>query len=192
MKLRRLAWIAAAALMLPGIGAAESLYEEASFRALTSDHRAYREGDVLTVLIVENSSATTSADTTTDKRGGVGISIGTTTREERASVNINEDFSGKGRIQRSGRLLAQLSVTVVGVLPNGDLHIVGSQLIEVNSEKQHIQLEGRVRPVDVSEGNAVLSSRIADARIIYVGHGLLGEKQRPGILTRFLSWLRIL
>ena len=179
-------------LLLPALGAAESLYNEASYRPLTSDQRAYREGDVLTVLIVENSSASTTADTTTNKRGGVGISIGTTTRQEKGSVDINEDFSGKGRIQRSGRLLAQLSVTVVAVLENGDLQIQGSQLIEVNQEKQHIQLAGRVRPSDITEGNAVLSTRIADAKIVYVGDGLLGEKQRPGILTRFLSWLGIL
>lgn len=181
-----------AALLTPGGAAAESLYHESSFRPLTSDQRAYRIGDVLTVLIVENSSASTTADTTTDNRGGVGISIGTTTREERAAVNVNQDFVGRGRIQRSGRLLAQLSVNVVDVLPNGDLQLVGTQMIEVNGEKQHIELMGRVRPADVTEGNAVLSTRIADARITYVGDGVLGEKQRPGVLTRFLNWLRIL
>jgi flagellar L-ring protein FlgH len=190
MRLRNL--LIVVALLLPAAPWAESLYSEASYRPLTSDQRAYREGDTLTVLIVENSSSSTSADTTTNKRGGVGISIGTTTRTEKGSVDINEDFSGKGRIQRSGRLLAQISVTVTEVLPNGDLRVSGSQVIEVNQEKQNIQLAGRVRPADITEGNAVLSTRIADAHIVYVGDGLLGEKQRPGILTRFLSWLRIL
>jgi len=47
--------------VLPTTTAAESLYNEASYRSLTSDQRAYREGDVLTVLIVENSSASTRA-----------------------------------------------------------------------------------------------------------------------------------
>ena len=171
---------------------AESLYSEASFRPLTSDQRAYRIGDVLTVLIVENSSATNTADTTTDNRGGVGVSIATTTREERAAVNVNQDYAGRGRIQRTGRLVAQISVNVVDVLPNGDLQLVGTQMIEVNGEKQNIELMGRVRPGDVTEGNVVLSTRIADARITYVGDGILGEKQRPGVLTRFLNWLRIL
>jgi len=83
-------------------------------------------------------------------------------------------------------------VRVVDVAPNGDLVVAGQQLIEVNEEKQEIKLEGRVRAVDVSESNTVLSTRLADAKIWYVGDGLLGEKQRPGILTRILSWLRIL
>jgi flagellar L-ring protein precursor FlgH len=172
--------------------AAESLYRDESFQSLTADRRAYRVGDALTVLVVENSSAASSADTTTEKRGGVGIALSTHNSDKRANVELTEDFAGKGKIQRSGRLLATLTVNVVALAPNGDLIIAGSQLIEVNEEKQHIQLEGRVRPTDVTDANTVLSSRIADARISYVGDGLLGEKQRPGILTRFLSWLRIL
>lgn len=171
---------------------AESLYRDESFQSLTADRRAYRVGDALTVLVVENSSASSSADTTTEKRGGVGIALSTHNEDKRANVDLTENFAGKGKIQRAGRLLATLTVSVAAIASNGDLVVSGSQLIEVNEEKQHIQLEGRVRPTDVSEANTVLSSRIAEAKISYVGDGLLGEKQRPGILTRFLSWLRIL
>jgi flagellar L-ring protein precursor FlgH len=171
---------------------AESLYRDESFQSLTADRRAYRVGDALTVLVVENSSAASSADTTTEKRGGVGVAVTTQSDEKRGNIDLTETFGGKGKIQRTGRLLATLTVSVTAIAPNGDLIVTGSQLIEVNEEKQHIQLEGRVRPVDVTETNTVLSSRIAEAKIAYVGAGLLGEKQRPGILTRFLSWLRIL
>jgi flagellar L-ring protein precursor FlgH len=44
----------------------------------------------------------------------------------------------------------------------------------------------------VSESNTVLSSRIADAKISYIGDGIVGEKQRAGIVSRLLSWLGIL
>jgi flagellar L-ring protein precursor FlgH len=70
--------------------------------------------------------------------------------------------------------------------------VSGEQLIKVNDERQEIVLSGRVRPIDIAENNTVVSSRLADARISYVGDGVLGEKQRPGILTRILSWLRII
>jgi flagellar L-ring protein precursor FlgH len=146
------------------------------------------------VLIVENASASASANTTTEKRGAVGVGIVAAPIIPNRTINgeISDDFTGKGSINRSGRLLAQLSVTVKALAPNGDLIVAGQQLIEVNNEKQNIVLEGRVRPGDVSESNTVLSSRIADAKITYVGDGILGEKQRPGILTRLLSWLGIL
>lgn len=181
-----------ALLAFPPACGAQSLFQEAEFRSLTADIRAYRAGDTLTVLIVESSSASSTANTTTEKRASLGITAGLTNRTEKANVGINEDFAGKGQIQRSGRLLAQITVRVTEVAPNGDLVVAGQQLIEVNEEKQEIKLEGRVRAVDVSESNTVLSTRLAEAKILYVGDGLLGEKQRPGILTRILSWLRIL
>jgi flagellar L-ring protein precursor FlgH len=171
----------------------DSLYQPETFRALTSDNRAYRIGDALTVVVVENSSASNSADTTTEKRGSVGFAATLTNNADRkGSVDLNEDFAGKGKINRSGKLLATLTVNVVGHTENGDLLVAGSQVIELNGEKQQLQVDGRVRPVDIGDNNTVISSRIADARISYIGDGILGEKQRPGILTRFLSWLHIL
>lgn len=192
MRARAMLAACAAAGLLAAPAGAESLYSEERFRALTSDHRAHRVGDALTVLVVENASASASADTSTEKRGGAGLSLSTTRRDESAAATATEDFSGGGRIQRSGRLLAQLTVSVRGIAPNGDLLVSGAQVIEVNEEKQNIVLEGRVRPVDVSEANTVLSSRIAEARITYVGDGLLGEKQKPGLISRVLSWLGLL
>jgi len=179
-------------MIFSGAVMAESLYREETFRPLTADHRAYRIGDALTILVVENSSAASSADTKTNKNGSAGITVHSTNSDKKAGIDLNEDFSGAGKIQRSGKLLATLTVNVVGHTENGDLLIAGNQLIEVNEEKQEIKLEGRVRPVDIGEGNTLLSSRIADAKISYIGDGILGEKQKPGVLTRFLSWLGIL
>jgi flagellar L-ring protein precursor FlgH len=180
-------------ILLVNTGNAESLYREETFRPLTADHRAYRIGDALTVLVVENSTAASSADTTTNKKGSVGITVHNPGRGDKtAGIDLNDEFNGAGKIQRTGKLLATLTVNVVGHTENGDLLIAGTQLIEVNDEKQHIKLDGRVRPVDIGEGNTIISSRIADAKISYIGDGILGEKQKPGVLTRILSWLGIL
>ena len=188
--------IACVLCCLPALGQAESLYNEAKFDSLTTVRRATSPGDTLTVLIYENASASATADASTEKTGGVGISLGTTHNSRSDTVGakgaLNEDFSGKGRIQRSGRLVAQLTVTVREVHPNGDLAVAGQQLIEVNGEKQQIVLRGRVRPLDIGEGNAVVSTRLADAQITFVGDGILAEKQRPGLVSRFLSWLGLL
>jgi flagellar L-ring protein precursor FlgH len=180
--------------LLAATASAESLYQEGAFRPLTSDNRAYRPGDVLTVLVVENASASASANTTMDKRAGIGAAVvaAPIIRNQAVTVDINDDFAGKGSINRSGRVLAQISVTVREIAPNGDLVVAGEQLIEVNGEKQQIVLRGQVRRGDVSESNTVISSRIANAKITYVGDGVLAEHQRPGIFSRFLSWLRIL
>jgi flagellar L-ring protein precursor FlgH len=67
--------------------------------------------------------------------------------------------------------------------------VTGEQLVEINDETQRIRLEGRVRPQDITENNSVLSSRLSDAKISYVGDGVLAERQKPGWLARLLIWL---
>lgn len=191
---------AAAALLLglaclAPVAQAQSLFDESRFQALTADRRALRVGDTLTVLVFETASASQSADTVTEKNGGVNLAAGvtgTTNRNVGVRVSTGDEFTGKGRIQRSGRLAAQITVTVSEVLDNGDLRIGGQQQIVVNGETQLLQLAGRVRPVDITEGNTVASTRLADASITYVGDGILAEKQRQGVLTRFLTWLGLL
>lgn len=172
--------------------AAGSLYQPGQFQSLVSDRRAYQAGDVLTVQVFESSSAQSTANTTTDSSGTLNMALKTNAINKAAAVQLSDDFAGKGSTQRSGRLLAQFTVVVQEVDANGLLRIKGDQIIDVNNEKQEIRLEGRVRPVDIAENNTVLSTRIADARISYMGDGVLGEKQRPGILTRILHWLGIL
>lgn len=173
---------------------AASLYQgESSFRSLTSDKRAYRVGDMLTVLVMENSSASANANTSAEKKGGLLFGWKATSRSENSSLQLGDTFGGKGQIQRSGKLLAQLTVTVREVdQATGLLHVSGEQEILVNDEKQQISLHGKVRPIDVLDNNTVLSTRLADARISYIGDGILSEKQHAGLVTRFLTWLGIL
>lgn len=178
---------------LLGSGAwADSLYDSSHFRPLVADRRAYQAGDKLTVLITEIASVSTSANTITSKDGAIGGTLRTENRNVDASAGLTEDFAGGGKIERTGKLLAQLTVTVLDIDASGNLHVKGEQEIEVNDERQWIALEGMVRPEDVLADNTIPSTRVGDARIKYTGNGLLGEKQKPGILTRFLSWLRIL
>lgn len=166
---------------------------EGSGRGLTADRRAYRVGDVLTVQIVETSSAQSNANTTTEKSGGIKLNWLSTTSQRDAALNLADTFNGRGQIQRSGRLVAQITVTVREVdAQTGLLRVAGEQQILVNGERQDIRLEGGVRPVDIADNNSVPSTRLSDARISYVGDGILGEKQKPGILTRIFSLLGIL
>lgn len=171
---------------------AETLYQVDSYRSLTSDRRAYQIGDVLTVLIVENSSASATAGTNTDKSNNVGIKFSIPNRQEESALSLQEEFDGRGKIARSGKLLAQISVTVKDINPNGDLLISGDQLIEINDEKQSINIKGKVRPIDIDARNSVLSTRIADAQIKYVGDGVLADSQHKGWLSKIITFLGLL
>jgi len=171
---------------------ADSLYNPISYRSLTEDHRAYRVGDVLTVLVYEDAVASTQANTRTNKSGSIGGSASGTSTSEKGSAGLSTEFSGGGKIERAGKLTARITVNVKSIYDNGDLQISGRQLVAFNEEKQQIAIEGRIRKVDISPNNTVISSRIADARVSYVGKGILGKKQKQGILTRFLSWLHLI
>jgi flagellar L-ring protein precursor FlgH len=169
---------------------ATSLYDEASFRPLTGDRKAYRVGDVLTVQVFENSSATATADTGTRRKNTVNAELTHGARRAgEVGLGVNGDFDGGGSTQRSNRVLITLTVTVQEVLPNGDLRIGGEQLLQINREEQRVRLEGRVRAQDISDGNVVLSTRLADARITYLGEGEVSERQQRAWWRKLLDWV---
>lgn len=167
---------------------AETLYNENTFRPLASDKRAHLPGDVLTVMIYESSSATTSADTSLQRKSDIALRAGSNRNAHSASMGVNNDFDGGGTVQRTGKMLAQMTVTVNAVAANGDLLVAGEQLLEINADKQKIKVEGRVRPLDISDTNTVFSYRLADARISYLGDGDLANHQQQGFWSRFFTW----
>src|SRR5882672_11347291 len=116
---------------------AEGLYQPGQYQALTSDRRAYRPGDLLTVQIVEAASVQASADTKTEKNGSVNLGLKTPSIDKSAAVTLADQFSGGGSINRSGRLLAQVTAVVQSVYPNGLLHVKAEQTIEMNRSEEH-------------------------------------------------------
>ncbi|MGJ7574309.1 flagellar basal body L-ring protein FlgH [Variovorax sp. RB2P76] len=170
---------------------AESLYDEATYRPLASDHKAFRVGDLLTVQVYEQSSASTSTDTSTQRNNNVNFGLTSTLsgRQRGGTLAQGGSFDGGGTTQRANKLLVTLSVSVREVLPNGDLKISGDQMLTVNDEQHKVNLEGRVRPQDVSSDNVVLSTRLADAHINYVGDGDLSDRQRAAWWRKALDWI---
>jgi flagellar L-ring protein FlgH len=165
----------------------ESLYSEGKFEALTSDRRQHKVGDLVSVIIFENSSASSSADTGANRDSSVGLTVVDPSISRSAALSTSSDFVGGGRTQRAGKVLAQLTVAVREIAPNHDLILAGEQTLEINGERQVIRLEGRVRPRDISELNTVLSTRVADAKISFTGDGVVGDRQSPGWWQWFLG-----
>jgi flagellar L-ring protein precursor FlgH len=180
--------VALAALVSQGVGAT-SLYDEATFRPLMADRKAFRVGDVLTVQVFENSSASTSTDTGSRRKNNLGAElVHGARRVAETGIAVGGDFDGGGRTQRANRVLITLSVSVRDVLSNGDLKVAGEQLLLVNEEQQRVTLEGRVRPQDISDGNVVQSTRLADARISYLGEGEVSQRQQRAWWRKLLDW----
>jgi len=163
--------------------------------------KARRIGDLVTIRIVENSSAANQASTSTDRSSSLSAGIeGFFNAEKRfaadrpffnpfsnVSGSINSEFEGTGATKRSGALTAFMTARIVDVLPNGNLFIEGNREVRVNNENQMMTLTGIIRPRDIAADNVIRSTYIADARIAYSGKGIIDERQRPGWLARVLD-----
>ncbi|KQN39490.1 hypothetical protein ASG37_08000 [Sphingomonas sp. Leaf407] len=180
-----IAAILAATLLLP----ADDLYRRGRWNALATDQRAGEVGDALTVIVFQSAEASNTQQTTTRKATDLNASIDAGSLREGGRATIGGGFTGRGDARRSERLVTRLSVTVSDVLPNGDLIVTGTQRMQVNGERTEVRLRGRIRPIDITPDNAILSSRIADAEIDYGGRGFVSRGAGPGLLNRLFSLL---
>ncbi len=177
-----------------------SLWQDSS-NGLAEDAKARRKGDILTILIAEQSSASKQANTATKRETSVSAGIPNLLGIESAGLARSLDlanllnasyaskYNGSGSTSRDENLRATITAKVMDILPNGNLLIEGRRNVKVNNEEQVIVLEGTVRPRDISTDNVINSSNIADARISYTGNGVLSDRQRPGWLMNFLEKL---
>lgn len=170
---------------------ATSLYTPSTFQAMTSDLRMRRVGDLVTVLVYETSSATSTANTSATRDAAVGLDVAGTGKRVAANIGTGNQMDGRGRTQREGRVLAQITVAIQQITEHGDMLVMGEQLLDINNEQQQIRVEGRIRPQDISDANVVLSTRIANAKISYTGQGDIADKQRSAWWQRLLTFFGV-
>ena len=173
-----------------------SLYRAGPGLNLYSDRRARDVGDLLTIDLIENTTAQTTATTSVDKSSAItmaapNIAGAALTYGGRdllsASVNGERGFSGNGNSAQSNRLQGSLTVTVVQRLPNGNLVVQGQKNMRLNQGDEMVQIQGIVRAADINPDNSVPSSRVADARIVYGGRGAIAQSNSMGWLGRFFN-----
>lgn len=169
--------------------AAQDLYAGGNWPAMASDRRATAVGDTIAVVIAQSAESSNSTQNTSRKGSELSGSLRAGSIDESGALSLGGGYSGEGQVRRSERMVAQLSVTIQEVLPNGDLRILGEQRMNVNGENTLIAVRGRIRPEDIRRDNSVLSSRIADAQIDYNGKGFVSRSAKPGLINRLFSFL---
>jgi flagellar L-ring protein precursor FlgH len=102
-------------------------------------------------------------------------------------VATKQSFDGQGDALQFNQLTGSISVTVVEVLPNGNLKVRGEKRVALNDGSEYIRLAGIVRPIDIDVANIVPSSKVADATIMYTGDGAMAESSKMGWITRFFN-----
>lgn len=181
---------------VPTAGAIYAAGGNAGGLQLYGDRRARDVGDLLTIVLLENTTAQANASTSVSKESdlsigspnlfGAPVTLGGKDILS-ASANGSRDFSGSGNTAQSNRLAGNLTVQVVQRLPNGNLVVSGQKNIRLNQGDELVQLQGIVRPADISPDNTIASSKVAEARIAYGGRGAVAQSNAMSWLGRFFN-----
>ena len=179
---------------LPASG---SIYQAGVSRTLFEDRRARYVGDTMTITISENTSASTKSNTGISRSSSVSAAVplvsglpGTSLQGSGLEATSANSLSGKGDAAANNVFTGTITVTVIEVLPNGNLLVSGEKQVSIGSGTEYIRLSGIVNPFFINAANTINSAYVADARIEYKESGAISEAQVMGWLARFfLSFL---
>jgi len=164
-------------------------------RSIYSDVKAHKVGDIVTILIKEQTSSTNKSETSTSKDNQMEIdnAAGTGFLDFLpgfgATSKSNNRYQGTAQIVSSGQFSAQISARIQKVLEDGNYLIRGVRVLDTNGERQTTEITGVVRPQDITPDNTILSSMIADVQINHIGKGVIQQGNRPGLFTRIINWI---
>lgn len=167
-----------------------AIYSPQNGGLFATDRRASRVGDILTVSFAESFQATKSQNAGTAKTSSFDITlpnISPFTSGGDLSHGTTQNFSGSGTAAQSNSLTGQVSVHVVRIMPGGNLEILGQKKLTLNNGDEYVRVRGIVRPEDIMANNVVMSDRIANAEITYIGAGDLADAGRRGWLSSFMT-----
>jgi len=180
---------------MPRAISAGSLYQTVAGMSLYEDRRAYRSGDIITVILNERTISSKSTETSVGKSADLSMTEGTLLGRAvdlkgnslLADLAQDRTFDGNGETDQENSLSGSIAVTVADVLPNGLLVIRGEKWMTLTTGEEFIRLRGLIRPEDISSNNTIPSTKIADARISYSGTGELADASRQGWGSRFFN-----
>lgn len=179
-----------------------SIWQAAS-GPLTEDGKARRLGDIVTIVITENASASKQATTATGRSSKISAGIPNMLGLEGSKIltsnfadlsnlinaSTSSNFDGSGSTTRKESLSATITAKVVDVLPNSNLRVEGRRNVKVNNEDQIVTVKGIVRQRDITAENTINSIFVADAQITYSGEGIISDRQKPGWLMNVIDKL---
>lgn len=159
--------------------------------SMYQDNEARQVGDILTVILQENISGSTSSDAqnSSSSAAGAGGSVAGNFMPFQptfgSDVEVNYDSDEQVQTNQGQLLEGYMSVEVTGLTDSGNLIVEGTRSTEINGEKHQIDLKGIVRPKDIDGRNQILSYRLGNAEINYEKDGdIKGLMKKEGFFKR--------
>lgn len=153
--------------------------------SLYRDVKANRVGDIITIVLVENISGSTTSDarsaSSIDGSATGTVSGNFLPYEPTFGTGARVDYGSDERnLANQGQLLeGYVSVQIVEVDQMGNLVVEGSRQTEINGEVHEMNIRGLVRTNDIDNRNRVLSYKLANADIKYQKKGGLIDSVKP-------------
>ena len=177
-----------------------AIYQEGMRVGLFEDTTAKYAGDVLTIILIENTNASATSNTNSSKDNKVDLPgptlAGQQVKKDGVEILSNKfsgerEFNGQGTSAMNSSFNGKISVTVAEVLPNRNLVVRGEKMMLLNQSDEYVRFIGIVRPQDIEQDNTIKSIRVANVHVAYGGQGDLSAANKMGQLGRFFqsqSW----
>jgi len=181
-----------------------SIYQSGYDVVLFEDVKARRIGDILTIRLTESTNATKASSNDISKSQastienptilGASPTFGlpdvlplnpTDGNTLESSLNSEHEFEGESATAQRNSLQRDITVTIADLLPNGNLVVRGEKRMNLNAGNEYVKISGIVRPMDIQTNNVVLSTKVADATIVYNGEGAEADASKIGWIARF-------
>lgn len=162
------------------------------YAGLVTGTRARKLGDMVTIVLRENTTTSKSTTGSTDRSGEFALTPPTSgpldfLNPSALNASGSGSFSGGGNAAQQSQLTGNVAVTIAAIYPNGTAEVVGEKQMSLSQGDEWVQFAGRIRLIDIDVDNRVPSSSVANARIIYSGKGAVQQASRPGWLSRFFT-----
>ncbi len=169
---------------------------------LYADDSARKIGDVLTIVVSEDSKVDNKAKRDLKKESSRSASfdgsVGFTTPGHNILPRVpgftmdaesDSELKGKADYKDERSFVDRITVMVEDVLPNGNLVVIGTRHRDIAGDKQVIQASGIVRPSDIAYDNTIKSEQVANFRILTKNSGVSEPYSRQGWLARLFDLL---
>jgi flagellar L-ring protein precursor FlgH len=174
----------------PNLVAQGAIYQAGNSMMLYETRRATRVGDVLTIQLAETFTGndTSKVDLSRDGSATVTRTDGSGTPAYLARLfnlgSSDTKFGGQGNNSSSRSMTGTLAVSVINLLPNGNLIVAGEKEVAMHGNVDILRLSGIVNPRDIDSNNNIPSNKVADARIEQAGVGAMTDATTMGWLQR--------
>lgn len=179
-----------------------AIFNTAGYRPMFEDRRPRYVGDIVTINITENTTATKANGSSGSKEGDASFNtdakIGDNTRPiggllaglpygnlASFSASSENSYTDKAAANSSNVFTGSITATVVDVLPNGYLAVSGEKQVALDKGTEFVRFSGVVNPDTITQGNFVPSTKVADARIEYRTNSKIDGAAIASIFARF-------